>query len=1231
MAKARRLFIIGAAVLLVLVTARGVPPVSPEAAQAQAVPQAFAEPSPAKLYAGDFSHPGLANATPAPARNGYCITVNAAGITSVGGDRGFTIVNGTILSTDFFHPATATSSVGDVYCAVVRATTTANVPLVLSWQHTDGATTTVANLAVPVIGVSLQAFGQAFVGGSAQVCTLGWARDNVAPPAGLTTDNTVGLDNFGTPNNFLTGFDSNDSNDPNVPPNPINVVALDDWNPTAVTRFQNSDVEQCANIPGVAPGTVAVTFDFWAVYNRQITTDDQSHTAGPVDVTFIQAFVLHHIGAAGQEISEQDFVENVIGSRHRACIIGSGPGDTLNPRDINFVNISPPPGANAVGIQIFSSNQNTPPDANTIPAVAAGTLCFGWTSTQPGEQLINLTFTRAGGERIFVNWAPPDSVAGSGALLKQWNIIDRTEITAGEDPREAGTVLLTNGTVTQRVVLNVAGGTFLFEGGDLSFTEWVFGSHVGPSGPLTDVPLEGVVIEATITTPCGTFVRPNPPPDTIRVKSFTDVTVGGVVPFTVSIANDAGCGASSVIHIELDAFTPGNPNVFFATETLDIQLDFTTASKTPEVAWAGQIIEIVYSFAGNCPGAVARFVRSSTSPGGFIADPGVNLIGPDSAAITIPEDGGACTATVRYESEDQGQVDIEAFLESDEFDATAFSKQAFVFFYMQIEDVTASATASANVSAVGSVSATATGWFKNANPSGRPAETKADGRVVPADRWILPADWPTLRGLAEFRPTWPGSPAMPPVLITFLMQNESIVNSFPAGIRNGASGFFLLSPDILFPNVNPRTGVPSVLGSPQRPRIVTIEGAGATGSVSTFGDFNLSFEECAVNPPTGSPHCDVGDIVGRTQFVAVVDYPGLVGKFPAVASPVVTTTWTWGGYKQVTIQDTDSPAVKFVVAHLKDRDGFCDAIGFNNVLGIPVTFKFDAGEGRILEAQAPPVTIDRELRSATATTFDTVDPNGTPIHQDIAKTVISADECQAWVKVANTLLTPATMVVTFPGMPAPVPGDVRITGLVCADPSTVTVTNQGTNPVSLAGFTLRAPAGTETAGEPYLELDGVLQPGESAVFPGPGGPGWVGATSLTPGSPDSFVRLVWNEFEVSRILCNGSVSNPPIPASLPADGEGPIIVSVTIPFGAAASQPLVAGWNLVTAAGSVGIVEAMGSNAANVESVYSWDEAAGTWLRWASGAPAYLATIDQFEANRVYWVQVKRPFTLNFE
>ena len=78
-----------------------------------------------------------------------------------------------------------------------------------------------------------------------------------------------------------------------------------------------------------------------------------------------------------------------------------------------------------------------------------------------------------------------------------------------------------------------------------------------------------------------------------------------------------------------------------------------------------------------------------------------------------------------------------------------------------------------------------------------------------------------------------------------------------------------------------------------------------------------------------------------------------------------------------------------------------------------------------IEAVSDPSFMSGERTRAWATTFDLLDNQGNPTHEDIAVAGFSEDECQAWIRVSNSTKSATNVLVTFPGSPAPIPGDVR--------------------------------------------------------------------------------------------------------------------------------------------------------------------------------------------------------------
>lgn len=1249
---------------------------------------------PPRLLAGTNSHALPANAL---TRNGYCLDVNIDDITpapAFAANRGFRIfaknpidpddpptvevpipTGGTYLTApNTYGPvgplagtATNFDALGtsdDVYCVVAFAQPGYR-NLVVEWHYQvggDGSDTAIALPDIPIVNVGLQKIGDGLVGAPAEVCTVGW-------------DST-----------FLTGRISNfavgNENDPNPATSdptvfdPVNEVDVADFiitnnggnGSTNIAYVRQVGTEWCAGIDAPSPGAsgVEVAFAFDAVYSRSDVgvlpnlvrdkdVDDQpvpgnSITLPPgVTVDIVDSVELRHVTIDGQVPPRQRSAPLVIGFTHYICLIGTDLNDSLQPGGIQFTPLGAPDTAQPTAVNIF---HKSPANDDRLNGVTDDTLCFSFTSPSPGEHTVSVEFSNNGVQDFAFFDTNQDGNgiqdSGLGPLVTQWNRIDRTEITRGGLP---GTNTVTFTTINTNLAFNVADGTYI---GGAGFTEWVIGSHnIGTQG-TNNLLLDGANIRAEIIGTCGYFEVPNTSPPTVptpRPTVITGISVGGRLelnagdqdPFSpfigdedaspddisFSTVNDGGCTPHSTVTIRVDVFYPGQNTPAVEQEWVRLTFSFIPPQKQPRVAWAGQYVSITYAFSGDCDEqATVHFVRPENQPGSFIPDDGISLNGPNHATTPF---GDECSATVRYESEDAGEVDVEVFLEGNEF-----SKFAVPIYFIVFEDVVIDATPDQFVSTFGSVDAQVRGWFPGSNPSGREAEVKPDGRVVPADRWVLPDDWNLLRGSSEFRSQ---GLTMPSAIVTFAMFNEPVRNSYkPPVVTTGSSGFFI--PDTIDDysfNVNPHTGAVTKLGSLDKPRMMSDPtDAGGRASVATFGDLNLTYEECPANAITGNPHCEFEDVVGHGRYIAYVEYPVPEnrGKWPAIASNVAETVWRWAGYKQVSIVDTASPQLKYVVAHLRDRDGFCDAANYNNVLGVPVDFFIDAGDGIILEAADRPYTISNGKRFATATTYDTLDFNGNPINTAIAKPTIMEDECQAWILVSNSLLGATNIMVTFPAPPSPLPGDVRLTGVQCiSGPGTAesfTVTNAGTKPVSLAGFGLQSPGGVGIA--QHLDLIGYLEPGASKTFPGGpnlGSKGWIGGGTSVLGGAGDFVQLTWDDFVVSTGLCNGQITHNDLPDKFPLDPEGEIVIDVVIDWVNQDQVNLVEGWNLVpTGTDVITVEEAITGVEEDILVIYAWDADLQEWLRYIPGAPDGVNTLSEFGGGRVYWVQVKRPLTL---
>ena len=198
--------------------------------------------------------------------------------------------------------------------------------------------------------------------------------------------------------------------------------------------------------------------------------------------------------------------------------------------------------------------------------------------------------------------------------------------------------------------------------------------------------------------------------------------------------------------------------------------------------------------------------------------------------------------------------------------------------------------------------------------------------------------------------------------------------------------------------------------------------------VTANGDFKTVLTACSVNSLAGGFHCKPGDKVGTGSIYATVDYPDFRGKHFPVKSNTATVTWTWGGYKDVTVETGGVDQFKYIVFHALDRDGFCSAASFGAISLHPVLsgaandafngrpketvdFLIDSGEGIIVGTSGGATTgVNDGKQFATGVlTFSTLvnTANGSPIlafKNSPLASATQADECQAWIKVSNSLL-----------------------------------------------------------------------------------------------------------------------------------------------------------------------------------------------------------------------------------
>jgi hypothetical protein len=292
---------------------------------------------------------------------------------------------------------------------------------------------------------------------------------------------------------------------------------------------------------------------------------------------------------------------------------------------------------------------------------------------------------------------------------------------------------------------------------------------------------------------------------------------GGSNPCTSFATSKATVNVTAAYANLLGSTTPIIP-----TETINVVWAAQQQIKQVILAWAGERVILEHDWripagdnsngtgngalAGSCPfpdlldnsgTQVIQYVKGS-GPGNFIPTLTGVINGSDqlNVTLTLPQNNQigdipgypqySCISRAMIESEDPGEVDIEAFAPGGTGPNTTnnSTKIAFVVYYMKFNTVAVSLVtqvskpthnssalpdyspgnpwdatkddadnaADWNVSKDLLVRGRVSGWFVNANPSGRAQDATDPFNVLPANRWIMPQDWPMIAG-------GPGDPA----------------------------------------------------------------------------------------------------------------------------------------------------------------------------------------------------------------------------------------------------------------------------------------------------------------------------------------------------------------------------------------------------------------------------------------------------------------------------------------
>lgn len=534
------------------------------------------------------------------------------------------------------------------------------------------------------------------------------------------------------------------------------------------------------------------------------TSTGDCTTSGAVTANVVVP-VLYHMSDSNTPISFQEIANNVRGSQHTVCTFTRGTdanndGDFVDSGDIAPLGLVIP-GITLSNIVVtngggYTSTTDTDPTfSDVVITTTGGRTCITWRSLDAGDQTISIVYVGADGNQYNVLWGGQNagSTAPTQGVVKEWNRLEASTITAGS---ATGTGANVNLTSTLPVTLNPVTGTY--QGSPVTITDTFLGSHTNSAGQQEGpMPLSGVNWKVTLAPgSCGSISPAS------GATGTTTLNGNGGVSGTPSVTFDpTGCAPGSTATVTITGSEPGalgsgTP----ATVTQSITFSFTAQIPAKHVflAWAGQRVVLEHNWAidpssftssgQTCPvsfvgeeGSVVHYIKGS-GPGNFIPGGTVYSIDTDSEAYAYLTTGSqvgqgtnylACTSAAVFESEDQGQVDIEAFIE----DAPA-SKVAWVVYYMKIERVNlslvtqvskpthngssladyapgnpwdaskddADGAAEWNVSKDLLVRGRVKGWFLNSNPSGRPADTSNPLNVRPANRWVMPDDWALLAG-----------------------------------------------------------------------------------------------------------------------------------------------------------------------------------------------------------------------------------------------------------------------------------------------------------------------------------------------------------------------------------------------------------------------------------------------------------------------------------------------------
>ena len=626
---------------------------------------------------------------------------------------------------------------------------------------------------------------------------------------------------------------------------PVNLVCTltfipADWDPTeAINLVVTQSVGANSGAARSFTNTATVTGIQWGGVNvatdTQADTINQDAAAVVNDTSSVELWHLAPYGGAPVAGRDQD--SNVVGFLHKVCAQNADV-DSLWP-DSSQTTYQRGAGWN-FKIDTISGAANI-----NSPVVAVGVDCDGdnfaddstisWYSTQPGEQ--NITVVDDNGTVKIDSNTTAGLPNPAVPLVKEWNTLSPTVIAASGSLTATAAAALTAATGNLDGTTSALGTTFnpgtgAYVGATKTVYEYVLATHTNAAGTQVylatgakvtikktgtcgNVSISGGFITTGTYAPVGSLTN-------IDATTGTVVYTNGAGPIAVTMKTDVTNGGTACTSLttgatgftaqaDYPALLGSNQPPAPALEKYGVTYTSVVPTKQVFLAWAGQRVILEHDWrvpAGDtsiitdtaraaCPFADNQQIQyiKGSGPGNFLTGLNAVVHGNDQAIVTLQPDylgqvgdvpghpQSACISRVLYESEDPGEVDIEAFA-IDGFghnSAVNATKVAFVVYYMKLNTVNVSLVtqvskpshngsdfssypdyapgnpwdaskddadnaADWNVSKDLLVRGRVTGWFTNSNPSGRAADTSNPLNVLPANRWVMPADWPLLAG-----------------------------------------------------------------------------------------------------------------------------------------------------------------------------------------------------------------------------------------------------------------------------------------------------------------------------------------------------------------------------------------------------------------------------------------------------------------------------------------------------